>query len=102
MWDHDWPGVFLFFGAIAERILLGLLIKFVGLPYIPKDLLLGWFVICNTLQSGFGHCLFVIVDGHATVVPLPALSRRAMPLAAFRATAAVDKIVNEPCIEADP
>lgn len=51
MWDHDWPGVFQFFAAIAEGILLGLLIKFVGLPYISKDLPLGWFVIHYTLVS---------------------------------------------------
>ena len=51
MWDHDWPGVFLFFGAIAEGILLGLLIKFVGLLYIPRDLPLGWFVIHYSLVS---------------------------------------------------
>ncbi len=51
MWDHDWPGVFQFFGAIAEGILLGLLIKFVGLPNIPKTIDLEWFVIHYSLVS---------------------------------------------------
>jgi len=36
MWDHDWPGAFQFFGAIAEGIVLILLIKIVGLPYVPS------------------------------------------------------------------
>ncbi len=51
MWDHDWPGVFQFFAAIAEGILLGLLIKFVGLPNIPKDINLVWFAIHYSLVS---------------------------------------------------
>jgi len=35
MWDHDWPGVFQLFSAIIEGLVLGLVIKFVGLPNIP-------------------------------------------------------------------
>lgn len=45
LWDRDWPGAFQFFACIAEGIVLGLLIKFVGLPFIPKELDLGWFII---------------------------------------------------------
>ena len=36
MWDHDWPGVFQFFAAIAEGAILILLIKTIGLPYIAS------------------------------------------------------------------
>lgn len=55
MWDHDWPGVFQFFAAIAEGILLGLLIKFIGLPFIPQDLPLDWFVIQYSLVSAIAY-----------------------------------------------
>jgi len=36
LWDHDWPGVFQFFAAIAEGVFLAALIKLFGLPHIPR------------------------------------------------------------------
>ena len=37
LWDHDWPGIFIFFSGIVEGIFLGLMIKFVGLPGIDSS-----------------------------------------------------------------
>lgn len=34
MWDHDWPGVFQFFAAIAEGILLAILSRLGVLPFV--------------------------------------------------------------------
>lgn len=34
MWDHDWPGVFQLFAAVAEAVVLALLIKLAVLPQI--------------------------------------------------------------------
>lgn len=36
MWDHDWPGVFVFFSGIAEGILLGALALLGVLPGIES------------------------------------------------------------------
>jgi len=55
LWDHDWPGVLQFFGAIAEGILLILLIKFVGLPHIPQALNLYAFVVHYSVVSVFAY-----------------------------------------------
>lgn len=51
LWDHDWPGVLQFFGAIAEAILLILLIKVVGLPHIPQSLHLDAFILHYSVVS---------------------------------------------------
>ncbi len=55
MWDHDWPGVFQLAGAVVEGIFLGVLIKFVGLPFIPPELSLGWFVVHYSLVSAIAY-----------------------------------------------
>lgn len=36
LWDHDWPGALQFFGAIAEFVLLAILVYTVTLPGIPS------------------------------------------------------------------
>jgi len=35
-WDNDWPGAFFFISGGIEGVLVFLLIRFVGLPLIPK------------------------------------------------------------------
>jgi hypothetical protein len=46
MWDHDWPGAFQFLAAIAEGVLLGLLILWFGLPGLPSDSFhILWFIV---------------------------------------------------------
>ena len=35
-WDYDWPGAYTFIAGILEGTLVFLLIRFVGLPLIPK------------------------------------------------------------------
>lgn len=35
-WDNDWPGLFFFVSQGIEGVLIFLLIRFVGLPLIPK------------------------------------------------------------------
>ena len=61
MWDRDWPGVFQFFGAIAEGIFLGVLIKFIGLPFLTQTLDLRWFIIHYTLVSVIAYLLAWVV-----------------------------------------
>ncbi len=52
LWDHDWPGAFQFFACIAEGIVLGLLLKLVGLPFINRDEFnLPWFIVHYTAVS---------------------------------------------------
>lgn len=45
LWDHDWPGIFQFFTAIAEGIFLATIVKTVGVPLIePQNFDLWLFV----------------------------------------------------------
>lgn len=55
LWDHDWPGVLQFFGAIAEGIVLILLIKLVGLPHIPQTLNPVAFLLHYSIVSVVGY-----------------------------------------------
>jgi hypothetical protein len=45
MWDHDWPGLFQLIAAIAEGIVLVIVIRTVSLPHVPQSLNLKWFVL---------------------------------------------------------
>ena len=52
LWDHDWPGILQFFAAIAESVLLVLLIKTDLLPFISSsEFHLEWFALHYTLVS---------------------------------------------------
>lgn len=58
LWDHDWPGALQFFACIAEGIVLGLLLKFVGLPFIDRNVFdLGWFIVHYTAVSVVAYFL---------------------------------------------
>lgn len=58
LWDHDWPGAFQFFACIAEGIVLGLLLKFVGLPFVDRNVFnLGWFIVQYTAVSVIAYFL---------------------------------------------
>lgn len=58
LWDHDWPGAFQFFACIAEGIVLGLLLQFIGLPFIIRSQFnLGWFVVQYTAVSVIAYFL---------------------------------------------
>lgn len=52
LWDHDWPGILQFFAAIAESVLLVLLIKTDLLPFISSsEFHLEWFTLHYSLVS---------------------------------------------------
>lgn len=58
LWDHDWPGVLQFFACIAEGIVLALLLKFVGLPFIDRNAFnLEWFIVQYTAVSVIAYFL---------------------------------------------
>ncbi|MGB7443640.1 MAG: hypothetical protein WA919_21465 [Coleofasciculaceae cyanobacterium] len=45
-WDRDWPGILQLLTGVWEGLFLACLLKFVGLPGVPKaDLSLFWFTI---------------------------------------------------------
>lgn len=45
LWDHDWPGVYQLFAAIAEGVFLALVVGLIGLPFLPSDSLdIGVFI----------------------------------------------------------
>ena len=62
LFDHDWSGVLQFFGAIAEGIVLILLIKIVGLPHIPQTLNPVAFLIHYSKHSFSCGLPFVLGD----------------------------------------
>jgi hypothetical protein len=44
-WDRDWPAIFQLLSGIWEAIFIAAIVKFFGLPGIPKDLSLFWFAL---------------------------------------------------------
>jgi hypothetical protein len=44
-WDRDWPAIFQLLSGIWEAIFIVAIVKIFGLPGIPKDLSLFWFVL---------------------------------------------------------
>ena len=56
-WDRDWPGIVMFFGAVAEGATIVLLSKTIGLPLISADLPARWFAVHYSVVS-FAAFLF--------------------------------------------
>ncbi len=44
-WDSDWPGVLQLLAGIWEAVFVALLVKIFGLPGVPQDLSLEWFLL---------------------------------------------------------
>jgi hypothetical protein len=42
MWDRDWPGVFQFFAAIVEGVVLGIQLEYFKIPTFIKHYSLVW------------------------------------------------------------
>lgn len=48
-WDRDWPGAFQLLAGIWEAVFVICIVKFLGLPSVPKELLIYWFTIHYSL-----------------------------------------------------
>lgn len=48
-WDRDWPGAFQLIAGIWEAVFIACGVKLLGLPSVPKDLPLLWFIIHYSL-----------------------------------------------------